>query len=285
MKPLLVLLAIVTLGSIATAQDARIESAIRQKMDEMEKERKSQSEVIEAMAKGKISPRLPKPADFKPTKNGPVFFFRTKEDRENAIATAKAKLESGHSLVPTLKIQNAMKVGDFGRLDSMAEYEIAQIIDEGNMRLNVRNLTFRQARVDYGDSYNVWVKGNTKGLTDGTKIQIEDVFQVTGTKQYNTAIGGSKTVYVLEKVNVGPIIERLRKEREAEKQEPREPKPTKPAEREWSDMSGLFKLTATFLSSDGESVSLRKSDGQTISVPVKRLSQADQDYVSEQSND
>ena len=49
--------------------------------------------------------------------------------------------------------------------------------------------------------------------------------------------------------------------------------------REWSDTTGQFKLDAIFIKVDGEVVVLKKKDGQEISVPLAKLSEADIKYV------
>jgi len=48
----------------------------------------------------------------------------------------------------------------------------------------------------------VWIKGyNTEGLVDGKRFKPLYPFKVTNTKTYETAIGGSNTVFVLEPVS------------------------------------------------------------------------------------
>lgn len=47
----------------------------------------------------------------------------------------------------------------------------------------------------------VWIEGlSTDNLVDGKKIQPPDLFEVRGTKQYQTAMGSSKTVFWLSAV-------------------------------------------------------------------------------------
>ncbi|TWT71759.1 hypothetical protein Pan14r_40750 [Crateriforma conspicua] len=47
----------------------------------------------------------------------------------------------------------------------------------------------------------------------------------------------------------------------------------------WRDSTGKFSVTATLVSSDGESVQLRTEAGRETRVPIKRLSAADQRYL------
>ncbi len=51
--------------------------------------------------------------------------------------------------------------------------------------------------------------------------------------------------------------------------------------RTWSDASGKFRVDATLLRvADGKAV-LKRADGKEVSVPIKRLSEADQKYLAE----
>lgn len=52
------------------------------------------------------------------------------------------------------------------------------------------------------------------------------------------------------------------------------------AEREWQDASGRFSITATLIREVEGKVELRKQDGQTVKVLLKKLSEADQTYVA-----
>ncbi|WP_164103504.1 SHD1 domain-containing protein [Candidatus Laterigemmans baculatus] len=54
---------------------------------------------------------------------------------------------------------------------------------------------------------------------------------------------------------------------------------SEPSEREWSDVSGKFKVTATYIGFEQGFVKLRKSDGEEISVPIQKLSEADRKLV------
>lgn len=58
----------------------------------------------------------------------------------------------------------------------------------------------------------VWVTGlDLSGMVDGQVIDSAGVMRVTGTRQYATALGGSKTVYVLSPMQLpGEIVRRCR---------------------------------------------------------------------------
>ena len=49
--------------------------------------------------------------------------------------------------------------------------------------------------------------------------------------------------------------------------------------RKWSDTSGGFSVSATFVNIEKGNVSLRKEDGSVVTVPLAKLSKSDQEYV------
>ena len=53
----------------------------------------------------------------------------------------------------------------------------------------------------------------------------------------------------------------------------------RPKFREWTDTTGKFHKTAKFRGMAGGVVKLELEDGQTISVPLEKLSDEDQEYV------
>ncbi len=53
------------------------------------------------------------------------------------------------------------------------------------------------------------------------------------------------------------------------------------AARTWTDSTGKRRVEAEFVDAGGGVVWLRRSDGETVSIPLSELSQADRDYVAE----
>jgi len=58
-----------------------------------------------------------------------------------------------------------------------------------------------------------------------------------------------------------------------------------PQFRTWRDATGKFSVDATLVSVKNDSVVLRKRNGQTINVPIVRLSDRDVEFVRKQSRD
>ena len=56
---------------------------------------------------------------------------------------------------------------------------------------------------------------------------------------------------------------------------------TTPAVRTWSDASGKFKVEATYLAISDGKVTIRRTDGREIAVPLDKLCEADQNYVEQ----
>ena len=58
--------------------------------------------------------------------------------------------------------------------------------------------------------------------------------------------------------------------------------PEPPKARIWRDSSGSFEIRATLVAKNASSVSLKKADGEVITVPIEKLSSRDRDYVKNQ---
>ena len=51
----------------------------------------------------------------------------------------------------------------------------------------------------------------------------------------------------------------------------------------WTDSTGKYRIEAEFVQLEGETVHLRRPDGQSIAIPLERLSPADQAYARQQA--
>lgn len=89
------------------------------------------------------------------------------------------------------------EVGIFGTFTNDRFFSVVvQIVDEENMLLAYRNVGDRSGPT-------VWIRGvSTTGYADGKGIKLNQIFHVTGTKKYNTAVGATKTVYLFEPFDV-----------------------------------------------------------------------------------
>lgn len=58
----------------------------------------------------------------------------------------------------------------------------------------------------------------------------------------------------------------------------------KPKLHVWHDASGTYEVEAAFVKVDGDKVTIKRADGKTVTLAIKKLSKADQDYVEQQKN-
>jgi hypothetical protein len=83
---------------------------------------------------------------------------------------------------------NTLQVGDVAKLGSgpglISLFEVFQVIDTGN------------ALLKHGDDL-YWGEFNTRGIADKDTIKLEGLVECTGTRQYTTPLGTTKTVRVL----------------------------------------------------------------------------------------
>ena len=75
-------------------------------------------------------------------------------------------------------------------------------------------------------------------------------------------------------------IAKIKAEREASE---KAAGPAAPAMRTWHAAAGNFKVRATFVSLDSDTVTLKRADGRVIHVPLEKLSKADREYAKQQA--
>jgi len=134
---------------------------------------------------------------------------------------------------------------------------------------------------------------NFKSHADGDDLDAADlILKVVGTTKYSTALGSSKTVYVVQPVSdeiEGAIVKELTKRKELRKQkleqEQKKP-PTKASSytlRTWTDSTGKYTVEAKFRGVIAGMVRLEKADGQKITLPMGKLSKEDQEWIHDPS--
>jgi uncharacterized protein with WD repeat len=127
-------------------------------------------------------------------------------------------------------------------------------------------------------------------MVDGKSYRDWDDYEVTGTMQYTTALGATKTVFVLRPTQKLKIAKQeAAKKRAAAREEKRlaeekaaqaeKDRRRKEYTRTWTDASGERKVTAEFLYRVDDKVKLKKEDGTRVLVPLDKLSEADRQWV------
>jgi len=207
----------------------------------------------------------------------------------------KKKPKTKEKEVPRLPENRALKVGDVGTLDSCSESVptrawILQVIDENNALIEIRN--FRGVDFDRNVlqvKETVWLTAPTDGMVDDRGYKSDQIFEVVGTKRYQTARGTSKTVMVIKPVDPAELTRRAEAEQAAKqaaekaKQEAIQAAKKKVEEakrRTWT--SGKYKVDAVFITVISGKVRLKRVDnGKMIMVPLERLSKEDQEFIRE----
>jgi hypothetical protein len=160
-------------------------------------------EHLVAMKKGKIDRKQGIAINFK---DG-IYSFASQESKtswikrkENQIKELQNQIDgfkSGNIIMPDLLLDE-IGVGKAGILTypgnvnvrdpKEIKAKIIQIVNDNEMLMEIFGQTF-------------WVKLPTEGLVDDKQIILNGLFVVICTKKYSTSMGGSKTVYVIERID------------------------------------------------------------------------------------
>lgn len=216
--------------SLADEAEERFIAAVRAAIQERNTEQSELQGHLKDLQAGRVNRRLTQREVVTESRGRKRYVWNSPEAKEKAIAEVQAKIDrlgAKDSLLPTLAIGN-LNVGDIGKLPEVVEnyeyvfsagesvalprhttfsYHIRQVIDDGNALVEQRRYD-HEARL-LGTRL-IWLAGPTSGLTDGAPLKISESYQVTGTRQYETAAGSSNTVYVLKPVDVQPLIEQAK---------------------------------------------------------------------------
>ncbi|HUY32966.1 MAG TPA: SHD1 domain-containing protein [Pirellulales bacterium] len=224
--------------------------------------------------------------------------FAKAGDRKSA-ANAKQQLkrlrQGQEKVSPTIV---GLKVGEIGVLDA-GSITVTDVVDERNAIIEFSSTTVRTvfegivggprptltAKEKFTTkSTKVWLRGiDTSRLSDGAKITLSGVFEVTGNnKSYTTGL--AETLVVIEPFDMQAVQEYLASKSSAPTTRPR----NEPAKagldgdaplRTWTSTGEKFKIQAEFVGVDDGNVRLKKSDGKLITVALDKLSDDDRQYV------
>jgi type II secretory pathway pseudopilin PulG len=117
--------------------------------------------------------------------------------------------------------------------------------------------------------YRLWLEGvDTSEMTSDSKADFGDyVFEGKGTKTYDTQFGGSRTVKRFVVVDMSRATDAVVDIKAVRRF------------RVWLDKSGKHTIRARFVEFKGGTVSLELKDGKEKKVPMKSLSDDDQEWV------
>lgn len=117
--------------------------------------------------------------------------YRDREDRLRAIKAAEQEIAecsdllAGKGDAPQLPAR-ALRVGDFGNL--VGSVRVQQVVSDKSAIVDIISDYYGVAKV------TAWIDTDTAGWQDDMLLRLASPLIVVGTKQYPTAIGGTRTV-------------------------------------------------------------------------------------------
>jgi hypothetical protein len=209
---------------------------------------------------------------------------------------------------PMLIFGAKMKVGQVGIIpegsfpeekNAFYKVRIVQVLEQ---RFLAEFVTYRWVTVIVGEGALARVGGerieearrdtlivqgiDTTDAVDDKPIALAGDWSVARTESYNTVAGASRTVFVLEPIDLpkppeaappkAPVVGKDPEERDTEKAAP---EPKAPVVRTWRDASGKFSIEAEFRGVAAGAVRLRTKEGRTITVPLEKLSAGDREWI------
>jgi hypothetical protein len=143
------------------------------------------------------------------------YLFPSKEHKENTVTELAQNIKDNKDQVKQLKSRDQVvfpeltansRVGDFGQFPNKS-IPVIQIIERERLLCTLSRPTIQSAKRATVMVYGV----DTTGWIDGQAFDCELVFEITGTETYDTANGGSQTVFILKPIDTAPILELLKK--------------------------------------------------------------------------
>ncbi|MBI2480881.1 MAG: hypothetical protein HYV60_20305 [Planctomycetia bacterium] len=182
-------------------------------------------------------------------------------ERDELVATIVNAISSNKEieLIP----QYSLKDGAVGRLGGPLGYIVVQVIDDQNMLVRTQRIPFLIRGIP------------TKGTIDGgyiaKGIEKKVLFVIAGTETYDTAIGGTNTVFVAQAVS-GELLKGVMTHLEETEKMART--------RDWADTSGKFSVKAELIGSENSVAKLKRQDNEkVVEVPILKLDKASQSWM------
>ncbi len=140
--------------------------------------------------------------------HGKTYTFDSSTDKQKSIVEAneilkklREQLAKYHYYPIATPDFQKFQAGYAGSVDG---FKIKQVIDSHNVIVEVKNINMQFAT-------DFWLSGvNTEGLTDDSYVSDRLDFYQSGTQSYTTAIGASRTIAKLSRLNWDDFIEVLK---------------------------------------------------------------------------
>lgn len=220
--------------------------------------------------------------------------------KETAAAFyARLAAEGKEPRWPRLSVGNEMEVGHAGVMPygfdpkNPAPYistTILQVVDEKSQLVQIKlyDGTFDgfTGEPKLRDTQTVWMTLDSTGQVDGRRVRIDGVWEVIGTKTYESANGAKRTVFHLQLcIMQAPPPPRAKPPAPPIAEKPKTPveKPAEPTPRigdfhTFYIANGPHEMQLVAITR--EFVKLRRADGRVIQVDPKNLSAADREWLS-----
>ena len=173
---------------------ASIEARTERVVEHLKKKGPEKAQRIKRLRRGKIDPSAIGTVNDQSTG---AIRFANDEIKKKQVADAEADLEEMNQRLQRLEsrselvmpeLPRKLQVGAVGVLEHRHGNSV-QVIDATNMLVEIPLTEER-----------VWISGvSTAGIADDKGVELPQVFEVTGTTSYQTALGAKRTVLMLER--------------------------------------------------------------------------------------
>ena len=136
------------------------------------------------------------------------YTFATRKERDEAVAKCRDDIDELNKLIddyatsdrlPPAMIDTPLQIGSVGTVSSAT---IVQVLDAG-------------AFLGQIEGKDAWIVAPTKGMVDDSQVDLDGIFEINGTKSYDTEFG-QRTVFLLTPVDAAklqPYLDDVLKER------------------------------------------------------------------------
>lgn len=205
-----------TLKAVA---DASLPASVQVYFTNAEKARENEIRSLERSIKeAKQKFRLPANTAFRADVIKSAKATLARDEPRLKILKQQVLKERREKLRPTYVLSIGVnKLGQIGVLRATDQVVVSQVVDDNTMLITIikdkRGFSIAPNRTTtvIGNKIKTtaWVKGiKTAGMVDGQRFQSQQLFQVTGTKQYETTVGRTRTVFVVEPFNITPYLKK-----------------------------------------------------------------------------
>jgi hypothetical protein len=207
---------------------------------------------------------------------------------ENVIISALSKADQEYVRVltlasrgPVLNVSSraGMKPGTWGRPERQESVVRSRPAADGRSMINVGSVIGGLTDFDVNEiiddqsmliyDWRLWVEGvDTTGIADDNNVDLAgQYFEVRGTKKYETAIGGSRTVLHLAKIDLTKALAAAEQLRSLQDYTV------------WKDETGKHSVLAKFIDFKKGRVTLESIKGKQSEVALKQLGKDEQKIV------